>query len=148
MNYKNVHIRMNIMTLEANLIRINQLMRSMQSDGLTYIWSRIKVGKYQYPCFESCQFRSCSVFFVSWHLKCQADDFRCLRYYGDNVNISQTQMRQIISNCNMATPRKRQNKYWCSVPHCLSDNRNISRRVVAFSFHDANTSKERKQILF
>ena len=29
-----------------------------------------------------------SVFFVSWRLKCLADDFRCLRYYCDNVSIS------------------------------------------------------------
>jgi hypothetical protein len=29
-----------------------------------------------------------SVFFVSWRLKCLAHDFRCLRYYCDNVNIS------------------------------------------------------------
>jgi hypothetical protein len=25
----------------------------------------------------------------------------------------------------METPRKRLSKYWCSVPHCLSDNRNL-----------------------
>jgi hypothetical protein len=43
---------------------------------------------HQYGCFESCQFRPRSVFFVSWHLKCLADDFRCLRYYCDNVIIS------------------------------------------------------------
>jgi len=42
----------------------------------------------EYSCFESCQFRPRSVFFVSWRLKCSADDFRCLRYYCDNVSIS------------------------------------------------------------
>jgi hypothetical protein len=36
---------------------------------------------YQYGCFESCQFLSSSVFYVSSRLKCLADDFRCLRYY-------------------------------------------------------------------
>jgi hypothetical protein len=35
----------------------------------------------QYVCFESCQFRSSSVFFVSWRLKCWADYFWCLRYF-------------------------------------------------------------------
>ena len=43
---------------------------------------------HQYVCSESCQFRPRSVFFVSWRLKCLADDFRCLRYYCDNVSIS------------------------------------------------------------
>ena len=43
---------------------------------------------HQYGCFESCQFRPRSVFFVSWRLKCLADDLRCLRYYCDNVSIS------------------------------------------------------------
>ena len=43
---------------------------------------------HQYGCFESCQFRPRSVFFVSWRLKCLADVFRCLRYYCDNVSIS------------------------------------------------------------
>jgi hypothetical protein len=43
---------------------------------------------HQYGCFESCQFRPRSVFFESWRLKCFADDFRCLRYYCDNVSIS------------------------------------------------------------
>jgi hypothetical protein len=43
---------------------------------------------HQYGCFESCQFRPRSVFFVSWHLKCLADDFLCLCYYCDNVSIS------------------------------------------------------------
>ena len=43
---------------------------------------------HQYGCFESCQFRPRSVFFVSWRLTCLADDFRCLRYYCDNVSIS------------------------------------------------------------
>jgi hypothetical protein len=42
----------------------------------------------QYGCFESCQFRQCSIFFVSWRLKGLADDLRCLRYYCDNVSIS------------------------------------------------------------
>ena len=41
-----------------------------------------------YGCFESCQFRPHSAFFVSWRLNCSADDFRCLRYYCDNVSIS------------------------------------------------------------
>jgi hypothetical protein len=43
---------------------------------------------HQYGCFESCQFRPRSVFFVSWRLKCLADDFLCLCYYCDNVSIS------------------------------------------------------------
>jgi hypothetical protein len=42
----------------------------------------------EYCCFESCQFRPRSVFFLSWHLNTLADDFRCLRYYCDNVSIS------------------------------------------------------------
>jgi hypothetical protein len=42
-------------------------------------------GQTQYGCFESCQFRPRSVFFVSWRLKCSTDDFRCIRYYCDNV---------------------------------------------------------------
>jgi hypothetical protein len=42
----------------------------------------------QYGCFESCQFRSRSVFFLSWRLNKSAGDFRCLRYYCDNVSIS------------------------------------------------------------
>jgi hypothetical protein len=42
----------------------------------------------QYGCFESCQFRPRSVFFVSWRLNFSADDFRCLRYYCDNVSMS------------------------------------------------------------
>jgi hypothetical protein len=36
---------------------------------------------HQHGCFESWQFRAHSVFFVSWRLKCLADDFPCLRYY-------------------------------------------------------------------
>jgi hypothetical protein len=28
-------------------------------------------------------------------------------------------------NCNMETPKKRLSKYWCSVPHCQCDIRNI-----------------------
>ena len=43
---------------------------------------------HQCGCFESCQFRPRSVFFVSWCLKCLADDFWCLRYYCDNVSNS------------------------------------------------------------
>ena len=43
---------------------------------------------HQYSCFESNQFRPRSVFFVSWRLKCLADDFRCLSFYCDNVSIS------------------------------------------------------------
>jgi hypothetical protein len=39
-------------------------------------------------CFESCQFRPHSVFFLSWRLNKSAGDFRCLRYYCDNVSIS------------------------------------------------------------
>jgi hypothetical protein len=42
----------------------------------------------QYGCFESCQFRPRSVFFLSWCLNKSAGDFRCLRYYRDNVSIS------------------------------------------------------------
>jgi hypothetical protein len=34
-------------------------------------------------------------------------------------------LHKIINNCNMETPRKPLNKYWCSVPHYLSDIRNI-----------------------
>jgi hypothetical protein len=49
-------------------------------------WYSWKIG--QYIWFESCQFRPRSVFFVSWRLKCSAYDFRCLRYYCDNVSIS------------------------------------------------------------
>jgi hypothetical protein len=43
---------------------------------------------HQYGCFESCQLRPRTVFFVSWRLKCLVDDFRCLRYYCSNVSIS------------------------------------------------------------
>jgi hypothetical protein len=43
---------------------------------------------HQCGCFESCQFRPRSVFFVSWRLKCLTHDFRCLRYYCDNISIS------------------------------------------------------------
>jgi hypothetical protein len=42
----------------------------------------------QYGCFESCQFRPRSVFFLSWRLNKSAGDFRCLRYYCDKVSIS------------------------------------------------------------
>ena len=42
----------------------------------------------QYGCFESCQFRPRSVFFLSWRLNKSVGDFRCLRYYCDNVSIS------------------------------------------------------------
>ena len=37
-----------------------------------------------------------------------------------------------ISNCNMETPRKPLNKYWCSVPHYLSDIRNIYIKADVF----------------
>ena len=41
----------------------------------------------KYGCFESCQFRPRSVFFLSWRLNKSASDFRCLRYYCDNIVI-------------------------------------------------------------
>ena len=45
----------------------------------------------------------------------------------------------------METPRKRQRKYWGSVPHCLSDNKKYI-KTDRF-FHDANAlNKERKHI--
>jgi hypothetical protein len=37
----------------------------------------------KYGCFESCQLRPRSVFFLSWRLNKSAGDFRCLRYYCD-----------------------------------------------------------------
>jgi hypothetical protein len=40
----------------------------------------------------------------------------------------------IISYSNMESPRKRLTKYWCSTPHCLSDNRNISRQTASPSW--------------
>ena len=46
---------------------------------------------------------------------------------------------EIISNCNMETPKKRLNKYWYSVPHYLSDIRNIYIKGRSFSFHDADS---------
>ena len=42
----------------------------------------------EYGYFESCQFRPRSVFFMSWRLNKSAGDFRCLRFYCDNVSIS------------------------------------------------------------
>ena len=42
----------------------------------------------QYSCFESCQFRPRSIFFLSWRLNKSAGNIRCLRYYCDNVSIS------------------------------------------------------------
>ena len=39
----------------------------------------------------------------------------------------------------METPRKRQSKCWGSVPHCLSDKKNIDR---SFSFHDDDGSRK------
>jgi hypothetical protein len=48
----------------------------------------------------------------------------------------------------METPRKRLNKYWCSVPHYLSDIRNIL-KAGRFSFMMMTAAnKERKQIQF
>jgi hypothetical protein len=48
----------------------------------------------------------------------------------------------------MEMPRKRLNKYWCSVPHYLSDIRNIYiHKGRLFSFDDADSAnEERKQI--
>jgi DNA-directed RNA polymerase subunit L len=34
----------------------------------------------------------------------------------------------------MEMPRKQLNKYWCSVPHCLSDIRNIYIKADRFPF--------------
>jgi hypothetical protein len=47
----------------------------------------------------------------------------------------------------METPRKRLNKYWWSVPHCLSDIRNIYIKADRFPFMmltAANKKKENK----
>ena len=41
---------------------------------------------------------------------------------------------RFLINWNMETPRKWLSKYWCSVPHCLFDNRSISRQVVFLSW--------------
>ena len=44
----------------------------------------------QYGCFELCQFRPRSVFFLSWRLNKSAGDFRCLRYYCSQGNWHRT----------------------------------------------------------
>jgi hypothetical protein len=49
----------------------------------------------------------------------------------------------------METPRKPLNKYWCSVPHYLSDIRNIYIKTDRFPFVMLTAAnKERKQIYF
>ena len=54
---------------------------------------------------------------------------------------------EIISNYNMETPKKRLNKYWYSVPHYLSDIRNIYIKADRFPFMMLTAAnKERKQI--
>ena len=61
--------------------------------------------------------------------------------------LSQQQMLQIISNCNMETLRKPLNKYWCSVPHYRSDIRNIYIKTDRFPLMMLTVAnKERKQI--
>jgi hypothetical protein len=53
----------------------------------------------------------------------------------------------IDMNCNMETPRKPLNKYWCSVPHYLSDIRNIFIKADRFPLMMMTAAnKERKQI--
>ena len=47
----------------------------------------------------------------------------------------------IISNCNMETPRKPLNKYWCSVPHYLSWYQKYIHKGRSFSFDDADSRK-------
>ena len=60
---------------------------SMATNQLSVIMNHLK-HILQYGCFESCQFRPRSVFFLSWRLNKSAGDFQCLRYYCDNVSIS------------------------------------------------------------
>ena len=105
----------------------------------------------EYGCFESIMsipttFRLFLVL-TSEQISRRLPLFTLLRYC-DNVSISQSQMWQIISNCNMETPRKPQNKHQCSVPHYLSNIRNIH-KGRSFSFDDrvgkkpVNTSIDR-----
>ena len=69
-----------------NVVSITDLL-SEGMFGTIYLRSHVNDVN-QYGCFESCQFRPRSVFFVSWRLKKLAGDFRCLRYYCNNVSIS------------------------------------------------------------
>ena len=49
----------------------------------------------------------------------------------------------------METPRKRLNKYWCSVPHYMSDIRNIYIKADRFPFMMLTAvNKGKKKILF
>ena len=48
----------------------------------------------------------------------------------------------------METPRKLLNKYWCTVPHYLSDIRNILKADRFFFMMMTAANKERKQIIF
>jgi hypothetical protein len=51
---------------------------------------------------------------------------------------------ELFLNCNMETPWKPLNKYWCSVPHYLSDIRNTKMYIYkgrSFSFDDADSRK-------
>jgi DNA-directed RNA polymerase subunit L len=56
-------------------------------------------------------------------MECTALDFRCQCTQQKLQSICA--VLSIINNCNMETPRKQLSKYWCSVPHCLCDIRNI-----------------------
>jgi hypothetical protein len=54
---------------------------------------------HQYGCSESCQFRPRSVFFVSWRLKCLADDFRFLHPLARDVKDTLlTRKRQLTAD--------------------------------------------------
>ena len=48
----------------------------------------------------------------------------------------------------METPKKRLSKYWCSVPHCQCDIRNIYIKADRFHLMLTTANKERKQIYF
>ena len=48
----------------------------------------------------------------------------------------------------METPRKRLNKYWCSVPHCLSDIKNIYTKAVRFPFMMLTAANKEKKNKF
>jgi hypothetical protein len=45
----------------------------------------------------------------------------------------------------METPKKRLSKYWCSVPHCQCDIRNIYIKADRFPLMLTTANKERKQ---
>ena len=59
--------------------------------------------------------------------------FRLFRVLMSEMFMLVTDAVDYMSNCNMEMPRNRLSKYWYSVPHCLSDNRNISRQIVFLS---------------